>query len=182
MNLHFFLICFGVLGCYAAIRTANRGLRVIILFVVIMCALKVMFGDMPKTVVATASPAVAPQQTVQSEAIPHVAVMSKVEGMQNNRCAMYILENSPLGIFAYGIETHKFLLEYHQLQTPLKLNIGSLQTVGYMVEDSFGPGTPRTAAADDHGQPPSICGRVAGWVVDKIHLDGALTRVMPTPQ
>ncbi len=179
MNLHFFIIVLGLLGGYAVFRTTRRGwirFLVVVVFLAggIQVAFDALFPHVPGGYVASA-------QGQGQGGNDYFA--DKLAQLENNRCMMSHLRDSPLSSFAYLLELHRFLSEYKRLQTPAHAQENTLANFSRMFDDSFTdddvvPGKSTVAVAAASG---SLCEKFTRWMGAEAQAHNPLPHVATAP-
>ena len=183
MGLSSFIICFGVLACYAALRTVKRGwIKAIVVLFMVVCGIQLglnwIFPIQPQQVAQRAPDAVqrptsraealalAPQQaatTTPLAAAPAMAqtvsarlagsMREKLVAAQNDPCLLRQLKDTPLSPLVYVLEAHQFLDSIVQLKGQ-GANANDIAHVSQVFMQSFGDG----AVTSNSAAPPGMSG------------------------
>jgi hypothetical protein len=177
MTMSFYLICFGVLGCYAALRTIRAPwAKGVIAILMVGCLIHLGIRAFLPASPAPATPAVAtrlaapPQATAaQARAAPQGNFFHrKLEAIEADKCVLDHLKESPLSPLVYMVELHRFLTGYKQLQAAqLK---GNMTAVNNLFGDTFGdsgsrlsPEEQRAVQSNEPGNLETLCGAFGKW-------------------
>ena len=173
MTYSFYLICFGVLGCYAGLRTVRAGwAKGLISLVMAVCLIHLAFdAAFSRTNHAdeVAANALRPRPSGSGGGLRGY-FHAKLADIQADQCVLAHMQDSPLSPVAYIIELHSFLAAYKRMQAS-QMNGGggaSLGSLSALVVHSFGSAaqrlTPEEAAAvQGGGNIESLCNAFGKW-------------------
>ena len=178
LNINFFLICFGILGCYAAWRTTHRPwLKVVLGMLVSVCLLQLLmnrfFPPQPHSVmeIAASRPtaksvdkAESPATTtsVKANSSPNDdGIMGYLHNewtsLQNDSCALTYMRETPLSPVVYALHAHKLMENYKQMRA-----MGGrpdLGTSSRLLIQSFGD----EDFTNSQGNESSLCDSFGKW-------------------
>ena len=167
----FYFICFGVLGCYAGIRTVRAGwAKGLISIVMAACLIHLAFdAAFPRTNHADdlAARTLRPQEHAKGGGLSGY-FSAKLDDLQADRCVLAHMQDSPLSPLAYIIELHSFLAAYKQMQASQMNGGATLGGLSQLVSRSFGDTaqrlTPEEAdAIKGGGNIESLCNAFGKW-------------------
>ncbi len=172
MTSSFYFICFGILGCYAGLRTVRAGwAKGLIAIVLVFCGLHLVFDALfskERHADIVAASTLRPQPAGGVGGYVH----AKMVDLEADRCVLGHLRDTPLSPIAYAVEMHSFLAGYKKMQAA-ELAGGSNSSLGKvsgLLVDSFGDTagalSPDEAAAvkdDGGGNLESLCNAFGKW-------------------
>jgi hypothetical protein len=166
----FYLICFGILGCYAGLRTVRAGwAKGLIAIVLVFCLIHLGFDTFySKEHQADQMAARTLRPNMQGGVKGYV--QAKIVDLQADRCVLSHLEETPLSPIAYAIELHSFLAAYKKMQAAQMAGGAGIGKISKLLVSSFGDTasnlSPQEAAAvkdNSGGNIESLCQAFGKW-------------------
>ncbi len=174
MTLNFYLICFGILGCYAGLRTARHGwVKGLICIFLAGCIIHFAFDTFMKPERPPPKIHIAANEPL----IRHQGVRGffgdRLDDLETDRCVMRAMEVTPLSPIAHVVELRSFLAGYKQLQAQQLHGAQNLKSLSALASRSLGatsdilnPQETAAIAATHTDDLESLCNAFGKWTAN----------------